>query len=109
MKMTRERCVRRFIAAVLPGLVMIGCGGYGTVAPRTYEYARALTAVCNLQDAGRLERVAAQIQTAADDQELPAREAGWLLDIIAQARNGDWAAAERAARRILSDQIVSAR
>ncbi|MBX3437270.1 MAG: hypothetical protein KF861_07270 [Planctomycetaceae bacterium] len=93
-----------FSIASLIVLITVGCG-YGEVDPVTYQYARALCAACNLRDAARLETVATQIQAAVDRQELPSREAGWLNDIVSEARGGDWAAAEKSARRMIADQV----
>lgn len=95
---------RGLLAATVLAVVSVGCG-YGEVSPVTYEYAKALYSLSNRRAAERIDAVETQIAAAAEAGELPQREAGWLLDICGQCRNGDWDGAQAAARRMMSDQV----
>ena len=86
-------------------LFVVGCGGYGEVSPTAYEYAKALYSLANRQAADRLDEVELQIDTALEAGEITDYEAGWLRDILEDARNEDWNAAQKAARRIMDDQV----
>ena len=85
-------------------LLVCGCG-YGEVSPAAYAYAKALYGVANRQAADRLDAVDEQIAAAEEAGELSPREAGWLGDIVDEARDGDWKDAAAAARRMMEDQV----
>lgn len=89
------------------GLVVLlaGCGGYPEVSPKTYEFAKALYGICNRQQLEKLDPVTEQIEAARDADEITAREAGWLLEIVETAGAGDWTAATAEARRLMEDQV----
>ncbi len=86
-------------------LGVAGCGGYGEVGPRAYQYAQALYTITNLEKAEKLPGVAQQIDAAREAGELSPREAGWLQDIVSAARKGNWATANAQARRIMDAQV----
>lgn len=87
-------------AALLPG-----CGGYGEISPRAYEYAAALYSICNRRDEGRLEEFSIRLNEARRTGQISDTEAQWLADIAGQAREGEWADASAEARRLLIDQV----
>lgn len=87
------------------GILVAGCG-YGEVSPNTYQYAQALYGLTNKRAEAKLDPVSAQIESARAAGELPDREAEWLQAIVADARRGDWQAANAAARRMMEDQIT---
>ncbi|MEM6654390.1 MAG: hypothetical protein AAF596_01180 [Planctomycetota bacterium] len=83
-----------------------GCGqSYGDVSERAYEYAKALYSVANRQASDRLDGIAAKINADAESGGLSEREAGWLLAIVEQSRDGDWSEAAAAARTMMEDQV----
>lgn len=84
-----------------------GCADYGQVSPATYQYAQAAYSVSNRRASNHLEPLKSQLQTAQTNGELPAHEAEWLLDILADAESGDWDAAVQASRRMLENQAVA--
>ena len=87
-------------------LIMIaGCGGYGEVSSGAYEYAKALYSISNRRASDRLDQVSDQIQSARESGELSEQEAGWLNDIVSDARARQWESASRASRRMLQDQV----
>ena len=90
---------------VLVAAATIGCGGYGVVSETAYDYATALYSVANREAASQLESLAAQIDAATAAGELTAAESQWLGAMLADARDGDWAAARAAARRLMEDQV----
>jgi PBP1b-binding outer membrane lipoprotein LpoB len=81
-----------------------GCGHYGEVNSTTYEYGKALYSVCNRRDAERLEKVAAMIDSAMQKGEISKTEAGWLREIVDEARGTEWEKAMVMSRQLLSDQ-----
>jgi hypothetical protein len=85
-------------------VLMVGCG-YGEVSPAAYRYAQALYGLSNRQASERIEEVAAKIAAAAAAGEVTQREACWLTNICDQCRDGDWAGAQQAAKRMMRDQI----
>ena len=82
-----------------------GCGGYGEVSPKTYEYATALHSICSRKDPARLDKFTAMLANAEAAGEVPPREADWLRTIADTARGGDWDDARADARRMLADQV----
>jgi hypothetical protein len=80
-----------------------GCG-YPEVGPKAYEISKALYSTCNLKRENDLDRVSEIIEQAASASEISESESEWLMAIVAQAKAGDWAAAEQEVRSILEDQ-----
>lgn len=97
---------RRLVAlAMLCALFLPGCG-YPEVSPKTYEIAKALYAVCNLQRDDRLPIVIDLIEQSAASGEITRREASWLNAIVAEAESGRWNEAQLEARRLMEDQVT---
>ena len=100
----RQRHPFSWIAAALIAST-ISLLGDPEVSQKTYEISKALYAACNLKSEERLTKVSAVIDDAIADGSLDEREGGWLRDIIATARSGDWEPAASEARRIMADQV----
>ena len=83
----------------------IGCG-YGEISPLAYDYSMALYSITNRRAADRLDGVEEQIHASHAEGKLTDPEQRWLQAIIDDARNGDWAAASRATRRLMEDQLT---
>lgn len=92
------------VALVLTIIAVKGCSGYGTVSPTTYQYAKALYAVCNRKDADGLDSAFNMIGESAEAGEISSREFGWLSEIVDQGRTGEWLEAQKMARQLMSDQ-----
>ncbi len=92
------------LAASLMILSIVGCW-YPEVSPRAYEITKALYSACNLQKTEKLAVIEELIEQSLDEESLTSREAAWLLDIVADARAGEWEQAALESRRILEDQI----
>lgn len=103
--MASYKTIAPTIAGLLVGLATMGCGGYGQVSPAAYEHAKALYTASNLQSAASVERAEELIAADLDSGALTAREAGWLRDIVADCRAGNWKAAQKSARQIMEDQV----
>ncbi len=86
-------------------VLVAGCGGYGSISPTAYEYAKALFSITNRRADGKLDEVAAQIEATRVAGKLSDQEARWLSDIVDDSRNGRWEAANKAARQMMEDQI----
>ncbi len=85
-------------------VLVVGCG-YGEVSPGAYRYAQVLYGLSNRQGSERIDEVTAKIAAAVEAGELSRREAGWLTNICDQCRDGDWAGAQQAAKRMMRDQV----
>ena len=84
------------------GLIsIIGCG-YGTISPKTYEYAKGLYTISNLKKSDQLDRASKLIEESLSKNEISSQEAGWLNEIISLSKNGNWEAASLSARKMLS-------
>jgi hypothetical protein len=90
---------------IVLSLLVSGCGGYGDVSPTAYEYAKALFSITNRRAEAKLDQVAGQIEAEQAAGKLSESEAGWLMAIVDDARDGQWQAANQAARRIMEDQV----
>jgi hypothetical protein len=97
MTKNRIRCTMALAVCML----VVGCGDYRDASPRTYQYATSLYAICNREDAAKLDEVAQQIATDRDTGDLSARQADWLDAIVASARAGEWKPAMHEARKIM--------
>ena len=86
--------------------LLVGCAQYSTVSSEAYQYSKALYSVCNRRDEPRLAKVAEQIETARAADQLQETEAGWLSDIVATARAGDWQDATKDARQLMEAQVM---
>lgn len=83
---------------------LVGCG-YSQVSPTTYELAKALFSITNRQATDMLAKAEARIDQAVKAEQISQQEAQWLTEIVELARDGDWASAHAAARRLMEDQI----
>ena len=96
---------RRFLLLGLLNLLfVVGCS-YGEISGQAYEYAKALYSISNRQDSNRIAVIADRIREDTTAGQLTEQEANWLLAIVEDARQEDWQAAGRAARRMMEDQI----
>jgi hypothetical protein len=85
-------------------LTLVGCGGYGTVSEKSYEYAQALYTICNRRLDTKLAEVKKRIQEDVAAGRLPDHEGKWLHDIVDDAEGGEWKKAMQAARAMVRDQ-----
>jgi hypothetical protein len=90
------------LAAAL--LLVAGCG-YGEVSPAAYDFATALYSISNVRAGDRLNEVSGMIESARTSGRLSEKEATWLLEIVSDARSGDWETAAKKSRRIVADQV----
>ena len=90
---------------VVLAILASGCGGYGEVSPKAYEFAKSIYSISNQKSVQRREKVAKLVGDSHAAGELTDQEHQWLRDIIEQGNNGDWASAAQACRRIMEDQI----
>ena len=80
--------------------------GYGTVSPDAYRIAQALYSSCLAKSEVRLEAVEATIDGASDEPlEITEKEQRWLMEIIADAKAGNWQSAAADARQMMEDQV----
>lgn len=93
---------RHALAAAI--VLTAGCG-YGPMSPEAYQYAQALVAITNRQASDKLEGVRGQIDGSLANGTLSEKEANWLRAIIDRAQRGEWADAQRDARRMMEDQV----
>ena len=100
---------KRSFGATLLGLSLLlasGCGSYGEISPDAYQYAKALYSITNRQALDSLDPLSEKIASSLDAGKLSQSEAGWLTEMIDDGRNGDWQAANQAARQMMEDQIL---
>lgn len=104
----RLRVRRHSISAlIISGTILFsGCGGYGSVSPRTYELAKSLYSISSTKSMERLDSFDDLLEHLKDSGELPDREYDWLKSISQTARAGKWERASKQARRILQDQVA---
>lgn len=98
------RGFKRTLCFAVMTITLGGCG-YGKVSPKTYEFAKALHTTCSRQSPEHLEKAADMIKESHKKGEISDKEAGWLNDIIADARAGNWKTATSQARRMMKDQV----
>ena len=73
-----------------------------------YDYSMALYSISNRQDSTRLDEISQQITESQTAGDLSSREAGWLLDIVDEGRQGNWKSAGKSSRRMMEDQVQPA-
>ncbi|MCA9118182.1 MAG: hypothetical protein KDA79_24085 [Planctomycetaceae bacterium] len=95
---------RSWLLWLLAPLLLAGCG-YPEVSPKAYEISKALFSAASRQSEEQLDRAARLIETERKAGEISPREAGWLNEVVATARKGDWPEAQATARQIMEDQI----
>ena len=89
---------------VLLFVTIVGCGGYEQASSESYEYAKALYSITNRKAADRLPVISKAMATSLGDGKLTNREFGWLTDIVRDAEDGKWKAANQAARQLMEAQ-----
>lgn len=94
---------------LLAGILLGGCGGYGEISPKGYDYATALYSICNRRDESRLDEFIAMLSQDRQAGEISEEEADWFAGIAAEARGGNWDEASASAREILLAQIEESR
>lgn len=83
-----------------------GCGReYAGASEQTYKIATALVNICDRKAEDKFEVVETLIDDGVRDGKVSEREAGYLRDIVQQAKDGEWESAEARARQVLSDQV----
>ncbi len=89
---------------VLAGMMMWNFfpSGYPKVEKNTYEAAQAIYAASLEKDIQRLELVETKLNNRSLD--IPDQQRRWLIEMISDAKAGDWDSAIRRSRRILKDQ-----
>ncbi len=85
-------------------LLLAGCS-YPEVSPQTYELAKALYSVSNLQREDGLQRVEELIEESLAEGSISEREAGYLSEILEDCRQGEWSVAQHECRRMMEDQV----
>ena len=80
--------------------------GYGTVSPDAYRIAQALYSSCLAKSEARLEAVEAAFNDSSEQPlEITEKEQRWLMEIIADAKAGNWQSAAADARQMMEDQV----
>ncbi|QDT01100.1 hypothetical protein [Adhaeretor mobilis] len=82
-----------------------GCGNSIETGPAAYANLQSLYLVSNQRDAKKLEEVAQHIAEQRQTGEISAAEEESLVEIINDARGGNWQAANKAARALMEAQI----
>lgn len=95
---------RSWLLWLLAPIVLAGCG-YPEVSPKAYEISKALFSAASRQSEEQLDRAAGLIETELKAGEISPQEAGWLNEVVATAREGNWPEAQATARQIMEDQI----
>lgn len=103
MNFKKLSAVYRLLALGLT-LTVVGCG-YGEVSPAAYQYAKAIYSAASRRATEHLDTVEASLDEALASGELSPQEAGWLRGMIEDARQGEWEAAQKRARRLMEDQV----
>lgn len=86
-------------------VLQLNACGYPEVSPQTYKISKALYSACNQKSEERLQVVSKLIQSSLEKKEITDREAQYLNDIIAQAKDNQWETAMVEARSLMEDQI----
>lgn len=79
--------------------------GYAKVSDKGYQFAMAMTSICNQRDSARLAVISAQIRASSDASELPEYDSRVLLGIAQRAEVGEWKTASELIRRLMEDQV----
>lgn len=84
----------------------LGCGReYANASEETYRIATALVSVCERKQTDKLALLSDLIASGEATGDVPASEAEYLRAIVQLADDGDWAAAKKEARDVLSHQV----
>ncbi|MDA7503376.1 hypothetical protein OAF42_04700 [Planctomicrobium sp.] len=85
-------------------ILLPGCG-YPEVSEKTYEITKALYSACNRQSDVQLAKIELIISNAREANEISAKEAKWLDQILMSAQEGGWESATAESRKLMEDQI----
>ena len=85
--------------------ISIGCGGYGSVSDRAYEYSTATYSACLAKSTERLDRIEEMLSAEGTESTMEPHEVVWIEKIIDEARSGNWESAAKSARRMMEDQV----
>lgn len=86
-------------------IALTGCGDYQGISPTAYQYAKALYNVTNRKRSEKLDEVNNLITSSKREGTITTKEADWLLEIVNDAREGNWEAAQKTARQMMRDQV----
>lgn len=96
------------LVMVLGALYLWSNRGYGDTSETGYQFATALFSACNRRDSGKIQQLSEQLEAAVANQEIQAKEARWLRNIIEDGQQGRWPAANQAVRQLMLDQLKAA-
>lgn len=99
-----KRAGRRWAWAAACLAAATGCGQHPRLSPASYDLARALYTVCNLQAADQLPRFEEQLAQQAAAGRVGDDERAALAKILAMARDGDWQGAQERTRTLIAAQ-----
>ena len=93
------------LASILLLIALTGCSDYQGISPTAYQYAKALYNVTNRKRGEKLDEVNNLITSSKREGTITTQEANWLREIVDDAREGNWEAAQKTARQMMSDQV----
>ena len=93
------------LASILLLIALTGCSDYQGISPTAYQYAKALYNVTNRKRGEKLDEVNNLITSSKREGTITTQEADWLLEIVNDAREGNWEAAQKTARQMMRDQV----
>ena len=86
-------------------IALAGCSDYQGISPTAYQYAKALYNVTNRKRSEKLDEVNNLITSSKREGTITPKEADWLLEIVDDAREGNWETAQKTARQMMRDQV----
>ena len=90
---------------VLLLIALAGCSDYQGISPTAYQYAKALYNVTNRKRSEKLDDVNDLITSSKREGTITTQEADWLLEIVDDARKGNWETAQKTSRQMMRDQV----
>ena len=93
------------LASILLLIALTGCSDYQGISPTAYQYAKALYNVTNRKRGEKLDEVNNLITSSKREGTITTQEANWLREIVDDAREGNWEAAQKTARQMMRDQV----
>ncbi|MEQ8211997.1 MAG: hypothetical protein RH917_19520 [Lacipirellulaceae bacterium] len=96
---------RKRLLALLALVLTTGCSGAVETSPAAYEHLKSLYQITNQRNSETLELVASKIKSDQESGKITSAEAESLLEIVGDARNGEWKAANGAARELMEAQL----
>ncbi len=85
--------------------VLAGCGRGAPASAASYEMAKSLYSICNLQREGMLETMSVMTDEAAEKKEISTAEYERLKAIIDYAMKGDWDQGMELSRKMMEREI----